>query len=118
MKVLFHCVKPFVDVATGYTKRFDIIGDRPHVLRQGGERELGDPAPCLTQPPGDRQRDQAAPGQAQEEHQEHVGVRVISHYSLDYVSLDKYLQVVWRNFLLGGRKSEGIWGNLRKYEEM
>ena len=87
MKVLFHCVKPFVDVATGYTKRFDIIGDRPHVLRQGGERELGDPAPCLTQPPGDRQRDQAAPGQAQEEHQEHVRVRVISHDGLDYVSL-------------------------------
>ena len=83
MKVLFHCVKPFVDVATGYTKRFDIIGDRPHVLRQGGERELGDPAPCLTQPPGDRQREQAAPSQAQEEHQEHVGVRVISHYGLD-----------------------------------
>ena len=94
MKVLFHCVKPFVDVATGYTKRFDIIGDRPHVLRQGGERELGDPAPCLTQPPGDRQRDQAAPSQGQEEHQEHVGVRVISHDGLDYVSLDNYLLIV------------------------
>ena len=62
-------------------------GERELWLVRGGEREPGDPAARVIDPPGDRQRDQAAPGQAQEEHQEHVRVRVISHDGLDYVSL-------------------------------
>ena len=71
-------------------------GERELWLVRGGEREPGDPAARVIDPPGDRQRDQAAPGQAQEEHQEHVRVRVISHDGLDYVSLDKDLQVPWK----------------------
>ena len=61
MKVLFNCIQPLIDVDTGYTKRFDISRFRPHVHRQGGERELGQPAARVTDQPGDRQRDQAAP---------------------------------------------------------
>ena len=60
-----------------------MFSGRHHVPRQGGERELGGPTPRLTHPPGDGQRDQGAPCQGQEEDQEHVGVRVISHYGLD-----------------------------------
>ena len=85
MKVLFNCIQPLIDVDTGYTKRFDISRFRPHVHRQGGERELGQPAARVTDQPGDRQRDQAAPIQGQEEHQEHVRVGVISHYGLNWV---------------------------------
>ena len=55
--------------------------------------ELGQPTAHVIDQPGDRQREQAAPGQGQEEHQEHVGVGVISHYGLDYVCVIRLIFV-------------------------